>query len=409
MPGIEIPSPDEQPENTETAPQKPSVAEEVAFTPIDHVDQLDEGDEDAASVQVMPPEVKVTEDNRPETSTAEHSQPSASNITEYQEDPKPTESLADTAIEATLPQSSKEIPPEITHAEKTSAEKDSAKDASREKSKDAEPAAPGPDSEHAAEDPVRVEEAPVETTEDIKEDKDKATQDGDKNEEPTEQDKETAPEAHDEDAAEKEKTKNETKDNPRSTAIQTMGESNRPPEFKAARDNLTADVNEWANDIAKRRDEGTPLSDGTVIRDTSRVTSTDIGPVNSDIRASVEERRSGVSVTGDGVQEPIHVQAVRVNKAGATEVIEIIGSDPLDVALYGDEHSFDRKSTLASFNVRDISASQERSFGFSITGEGEIQRHFIDERGYRITEPLKDEAEINMAAQAFGQITEDLA
>jgi hypothetical protein len=163
-----------------------------------------------------------------------------------------------------------------------------------------------------------------------------------------------------------------------------------------------------ATDIAKRRDEGTPLSDGTVILDTSRIATTDMGPTNFGMHASVEERQLGISVTGDGVQEPIRVQAVRVNETGTTEIIEITGSDPLDTALYGNERSFDRKSTLVSFSLRDISKAQERSFGFSITGAGEMRQHYIDNRGVHVTKPLRDEAEIAIAAEAFNQITESL-
>jgi hypothetical protein len=245
MPGIETPSPNEQPINAEIAPLTPSGAEKVAFTPADHIDRLDEGEDDAATVQVTPPEIKITESDKPKV--AEQPASLGSEATEQQEAPT-SQPLAKKVTEVTLSQTAKEIPSKVNQTEGTAVEEDNGKNTSDTKSKDAAAMAPKPDSKHGAEEPAQAEEATdkpptkkasIKAVENSKENGGDTTMQNDNNEQlpPKAAEAETTHEQ----SPPKEKEENAAK----STGLRAMGESDRPPDFKAARETLTVNVNEW--------------------------------------------------------------------------------------------------------------------------------------------------------------------
>jgi len=191
-------------------------------------------------------------------------------------------------------------------------------------------------------------------------------------------------------------------------AIRAIGEGDRSPEFKAAREQFVTSVNGWLKVIADYRDQGMQLPNGQFVRLVSRIQQTDLGPSRAGryIAADYEE---GVSLTGDGVETPLDLQAVSFMPDGTREVVRVTGSDPLAASVYGDYAFARQQEIIARVSTESLlpgNISQEGEV--SVLGDGTVNRRFINPKnGWNTSGPLSTPEEIIQAtAMAMASVRE---
>ena len=125
------------------------------------------------------------------------------------------------------------------------------------------------------------------------------------------------------------------------TGMRALGEQDRSPEYKQARDSFVDSVNGMLDCIEERQQEG-----GTLeivggyhfpISEDPRITATFMGDTPH-TRSFVESKKPGVSLTGDGKFEPRTLQIVLPDQT----TIQITGTNPM--LPRDDEGNYTRKS-----------------------------------------------------------------
>lgn len=188
--------------------------------------------------------------------------------------------------------------------------------------------------------------------------------------------------------------------------IRAEGEQDRSPEFKEARDRLAKEVNEWLAGLAKKRDGGIALSDGTVIGREPRIVQTLLGRISVNVNAMGTDYYHGVSLQGEPGQSPLKLQAVRAAVEGRTDVIEATGSDPLARQMAdGGFSSSHATEVVASFGMITSAAdTDERYFKYEIRGDGSVRKQYLSETGFHTALGVRTGEDIAMAADAFALV-----
>jgi hypothetical protein len=188
-------------------------------------------------------------------------------------------------------------------------------------------------------------------------------------------------------------------------AIRVQNEGDRSDEFKAARERLVTDVNDWLKKLAEVRNRG-GLVNGQLVAHQDRITETDLGLTRRG-RAMVTEYQAGVSLSGDGTEKPLVFQLVPPHDAnGVSEIIEVRGTDPLAVQLHGDARNSDRhREKLAEFGVRQTTTMgrDESRFAFTVYGDGSMKSENLAQGWSNLRA-----ADAEMAQQAFDLIKADV-
>lgn len=188
------------------------------------------------------------------------------------------------------------------------------------------------------------------------------------------------------------------------TGLRATGEDDRSTEFKVARDQLVAVVNDWLGMAAAKRDADEALADGITFTDKPRVVRSILGKTAFGMDIMEEHRKPGVSLEGDGIMTPLALQAVRPHDSGTGwAVTEITGSDPL--ARRFNEGGYSPQSyqeTVASFKVTDITLGQdEKYFGYEVRGDGAVYRRYVTTDGVHASQSLRTAEDVQLAADAF--------
>jgi hypothetical protein len=190
--------------------------------------------------------------------------------------------------------------------------------------------------------------------------------------------------------------------------IRAENENDRSKEFKDTRDILVNDVNSWLAVMAAKRDGRQPLNDGTMISDNPRIRQTALGSTGQNTHMIGIERYFGISLTGDGDEQPFSLQAITQGSGSqGVEATEVQGTNPLSLRVYGQEYSSGRQTeVVASFGVSDYSTS--RYFKFTVNGSGSVSRHFLSEQGVNTGQNVRTVEDLNIAQAAFAQITQTI-
>lgn len=193
------------------------------------------------------------------------------------------------------------------------------------------------------------------------------------------------------------------------TGLRAAGEGDRSPAFKQNRDKLVGTVNTFLLTLIAKRDAGEALPDGTTILNQPRVIRTLLGKTAMGVNAMAEERRYGLSLSGDGETSPLVMQAVRKSGEGST-TIEITGSDPLARAYANDGYSLTaQQEIVASFSMTDTAPDQpDRYFGYEVMGDGSVKRKYIDGET-NVSISLREGNDIQIALEAFSHVQEHLS
>jgi hypothetical protein len=200
---------------------------------------------------------------------------------------------------------------------------------------------------------------------------------------------------------------------PPTNGLMSSGESTRSPEFKAARDELVTNVNGWLDDMAKLRDSGTSLPDGSKISGEPRVVRTNLDKVaanpldsTTNLHRVAEKVDWGTAVMGDGQSSPIELQAVRPD-GSETEIVEAKGTDPISKMVHGNNgyESSRQNEVVVSFGVRTLpNQGAERYFRYDVMGSGNVVKAFVDEKGYHVQAPLRTQDDLSVAVSAFEEV-----
>ncbi|HVW22880.1 MAG TPA: hypothetical protein VHB51_00075 [Candidatus Saccharimonadales bacterium] len=104
----------------------------------------------------------------------------------------------------------------------------------------------------------------------------------------------------------------------------------------------------------------------------------------------------GVTMTGDGQETPLTLRYEKKTKDGKTEVIRMVGSDPLESKLYGEgEFNPSRQDeTLASLQVSHRGEDGLTTDGFVFEAKGDGQ---IYEQSHEDYPPSVVEGDLNVA------------
>jgi hypothetical protein len=192
-----------------------------------------------------------------------------------------------------------------------------------------------------------------------------------------------------------------------STGMRLEDEGDRPEDFKEARNKLVGSVNDWLLELARKRDAGEPMPDGTVITDKPRITRSIIGRTAVGTSWMAEERKPGIAVIGDGVATAITAQAVVASKDGkGFDMVEVTGSDPLARQFadgeYGDRGGLEK---VMSFRQTDITeGSRGEYFGYEVRGDGAMRRQYLRPDGAHSGGPIRTADDVALAADAFQRV-----
>ncbi len=195
--------------------------------------------------------------------------------------------------------------------------------------------------------------------------------------------------------------------------MRAMGESDRSPEFVLAREALILDVNGLLGRGRDLRDSDQPMPDGSTILKEPRISTTMLGRTsfNGLVSMAIEHSR-GVSLSGDGVVTPLHFQSVSPDQLrGGHEVMNIVGSDPLDTHASDGVYSIARgQEIVASFKVShlDDDHSEDSYFRYAVKGDGALQKAYIDDKGWNHASTAIGVADVEMANDAFGLVRKQL-
>lgn len=183
-------------------------------------------------------------------------------------------------------------------------------------------------------------------------------------------------------------------------------EKTRTPEFKESRGKIITEVNRWLKELAHKRDNGEPLSDGSIIGAQPRVIETDLGSTSVGAKMMGIDYLKGISLTGDGESTPLKLQSVKSQDDGVTEVITVLGTDPIAASVRGEEYPVGNSvETVASFGVTSLDQSdQEQYFTFNFRGDGSVRRSFVTAEGVHTSHSIVKAEDLELAQAGFEQI-----
>lgn len=194
-----------------------------------------------------------------------------------------------------------------------------------------------------------------------------------------------------------------------SSGMRRLGEASRSSEFKSERDQLLGMVTGFLGDIAQKREAG-ELFHGTLIGDKPRLVRTLLGGLSAGTNLMAEDRRLGISLTGDGEATPYQFQGVQ-RKKGQLIITEVTGVDPLAQQMSDGVYSSQRQSEVVmAFVQREVSGPESESyFGYEIRGDGSVRRNHVTPDGVHHANELYNTADLVLAQQAFDALAEQLA
>lgn len=193
------------------------------------------------------------------------------------------------------------------------------------------------------------------------------------------------------------------------TAMRAMGEGDRSDEFKAEREKFITGVNGWLKTIADYRDGGHTLPDGRTITEDPRIVTTDLGRTPRGGRANAVHYKEGVSLTGDGVTSPLHLQAVTEKPGGVFEMVEVKGSDPAG-KIYG-EYTFKRQLEVVAQVSQHVShpGGEVSEMAIDAWGDGNVKQHFMSLKGINTSVPVMNAEDMASASEAAIAIVREIA
>lgn len=181
------------------------------------------------------------------------------------------------------------------------------------------------------------------------------------------------------------------------TGLRLLGEADRKPEVKEVRNKVVDRTNEFLESLAAEREKEAHSKGGFVLRNAGVIKETDLGTTAHGMKAVGTDYEYGISLTGDGKETPLELQAVVPNVWGegaeheGFSVIRMKGTDPMDRLVNGD-HNYDssRKGDVASFRYSDHRGGMEQYSGFTVHGSGEFYQQQFTGEGAHTSHPIRD-------------------
>lgn len=165
-----------------------------------------------------------------------------------------------------------------------------------------------------------------------------------------------------------------------------MDDNDRSLGFRAAREQLVEKVNAVLAHAVARQNRGEALFFATghvnPIENESRIVKRVLGPHPTIPNAThtVETRKLGISLTGDGSRTPLELQAVYPSSAGVVASVEIIGAAPgLRRDEHGAVHYNESTAHLVTASVkvrsyfRENNENMESVAEYQVYGNGHVQ------------------------------------
>lgn len=181
-------------------------------------------------------------------------------------------------------------------------------------------------------------------------------------------------------------TQNQNIDPTKFTGIRMTGEADRNPEVKERRNKIVDRTNAFLEGLAAAREQETHSKGGLVLRSAGVITETDLGKTAHGMRAVGTDYEYGISLTGDGKETPLELQAVMPNVWGAPDegftVVTMKGTDPIARMMHGD-HAYESgrgNEEVASFTQEEHHGGITQYEGYTIYGDGDFkQKEFTGE------------------------------
>jgi hypothetical protein len=195
------------------------------------------------------------------------------------------------------------------------------------------------------------------------------------------------------------------------SGIRMENDDDRSEEFKDSRNLFVSDVNSWLKELAEARDAGEPISALThrgvfplAFTGSARRTVTDFGPTAHGLRAVTEETVPGMWLGGDGQTLPYHLQAsIPRGEQGVQTFLDVKGTDPTAMAVYGDSFSPSRNSEVVAEVTVEYhdETGQEQTRQYSVNGSGAVNIATRGVDGVTRAAYVRDEADVVSARQVF--------
>lgn len=188
------------------------------------------------------------------------------------------------------------------------------------------------------------------------------------------------------------------------TGIVASGEAQRSPELREGRDAITDRINGFLESLAFERERDTDITNGGFLLQHSEViTETDLGSDSKGHKHVGIDYRPGISLTGDGKEKPLELQAVLpsawVEGNEGRRVVTMRGTDPLSRHIYGD-HNYDlsrANEMVASFKVEEDQGGIQGYSGYEVHGDGDFRHKFLSDKGVNTGRPVQHLEEVETA------------
>ena len=170
----------------------------------------------------------------------------------------------------------------------------------------------------------------------------------------------------------------------KNNGIRAEKESDRTPEYKAARETFVGDVNQLLLSVRQIQQRGDTLAVGNLhfpIQEESVVSERRLGrnPLRPELHMVQVSHNPGISLTGDGETSPLVLQAVIPGSAGSKQRIELVGTDPMASRLEDGSIDYDRqgRENVASADFVTIIESEdtasETHMRYRLSANGQLQ------------------------------------
>lgn len=177
-----------------------------------------------------------------------------------------------------------------------------------------------------------------------------------------------------------------------SRAIRAMGERDRTPEGKQARNAFAGRTEDFLKTIEAAKLRGDTVRVGEYvfpIDDDPRITETRLGKTALGFISVAESWQPGVHFSGDGIFEPRKLQAVLpIN--GSISLIEVTGADPMLPPLGDQDFKLENSQMdYARIRMRGTQTSEDEvtdvDTTFSVRGDGNVYGPVQEWQGQPIT------------------------
>lgn len=195
-------------------------------------------------------------------------------------------------------------------------------------------------------------------------------------------------------------------------SIRRQNEGDRTPEFKAGRDQLVTDINDFLDTLRARQAQGNSTKLGLLLT-SPRMKQTSLGRTGPNTHLLAKEYSPGVALYQENPDDggPFSLEVVQI-KNEEIAVAHVTGTPVISRLLQdagGMERDHVSKYSEASFGVEDVNGVEGPSYyTFDMYSDGSVIKRYKDLRGVNVSIPVSTAEGIGTAQLAFNQVKSDL-